>query len=238
MKLYDQIKSIINLNEVELPKSIQKSVGNVLLGANPKIAKLQNKPLEKDTPKEIEIINNLKNWTAGSTDSTEKAMISTVADLQVLRQYFPEILNPPYGKKAYRGTSLKLKEIMNFIKKYPKYDVIEYDMIRFKQPYPYVSKREVNSWSTTPFFASSFQGKSFESADNVPVVFETKIDDTFIINPIVMNIIFKTAANEFSRDEDEIIKFDQTGTYYLILTEEEFELFNQKPSTDKLKYYE
>lgn len=100
--------------------------------------------------------------------------------------------------------------------------------VKFKTPYQYTPKREVSSWSASLFYASSFQGKSFESAVNVPVIFETTVDDTFIMNPKVMNIIFKSTGGvhqDFIRDEDEIMKYKPSGTYYLILSEDEYEIF-------------
>jgi hypothetical protein len=231
MQLEEQIlrmREMLGLNEAAVPQSVQKSVGNVLFGSNPIIAKIQDKPQEKNTPQEDQMIDKLKNWTTQSTSQSEKGVVSTIADLVRLKRYFPEVLNPPYGEKVYRGTSVKLPIISNFVRQNPEHEIIEANAVRFKTPFPYTPQREVSSWSTSVFYASSFQGKSFESAANVPVIFETTVDDTFIMNPQVMNIIFKSMGDkqqDFYRDEDEVMKYNPSGTYYLILTEEEYEIF-------------
>ena len=231
IKLNEQItrmKSILGLQESQLPQAIKKSVGDVLFGSNPTLAKIQKKPIEKNTPEEDRMITNLKNWTTQSTTQSEKGVVSTIADLVKLKEYFPEVLNPPYGEMVYRGTSIKLPQISNFIKQNPEHEIVEYNMVRFKTPFPYTPQREVSSWSTSLFYAASFQGKSFEGAINVPVIFETKVDNTFIMNPEVMNVIFKSMGDkqqDFYRDEDEVMKYNPAGTYYLIISDEEFDIF-------------
>lgn len=231
MNLNEQIlrmRTMLGLSEVAIPQTIKKSVGDVLFGSNPIIAKIQNKPVEKNTSYEDELVDKIKDWTFQSTEKSEGGVVSTIADLIKLKKYFPEVLNPPYGEKVYRGTSVKLPELSRFIKENPEHDVLDSGAVRFKAPYPYTPKREVSSWSASLFLASSFQGKSFESVVNVPVVFETVVDDTFIMNPKVMNIIFKSTGGvhqDFIRDEDEIMKYNPSGTYYLILSEEEYEIF-------------
>ena len=236
MQLDEQIirmRQMLGLTEAAVPQSVQKSVGNVLFGSNPVIAKIQDKPQEKNTPYEDNLVAKLKNWTTQSTSQSEKGVVTTIADLVKLKKYFPEVLNPPYGQKVYRGTSIKLPIISNFIRQNPEHELVEGNAVRFKTPFPYTPQREVSSWSTSLFYASSFQGKSFEGAVNVPVIFETTVDDTFIMNPQVMNIIFKSMGDkqqDFYRDEDEVMKYNPSGTYYLILTQDEYEIF--APSED------
>jgi hypothetical protein len=227
------MNKLVGLTEAPIPQTIKKSVGDVLFGSNPIIAKIQDKPTEKDTPYEDDLVNKIKNWTDKSDEKSEMGVVSTIADLVKLKKYFPEVLNPPYGDKVYRGTSVKLPELSKFIKENPEHDMMENGMVRFKTPYPYTPKREVSSWSASIFYASGFQGKSFESAINVPVIFETTVDDSFIMNPQVMNVIFKSTGGvhqDFIRDEDEVMKYNPSGTYYLILSQDEYEIFS--PSED------
>ena len=239
-KLTEQIsrmRSMLNLDEKAVPKAIQQQVGNVLFGSNPQIAGIQNKKPESNTPLETQILKNLKGWTQSSTDQSAAKIISTVADLVKLKQYFPEVLNPPYGKSVYRGTSIKLPALSAWLKQNPNFEKIgDGAYLKFKTPYPYKPTRDVSSWTASLFFSTSFRGKEFESAINVGVVFETKVDDTFIMNPKVMNIIFKHTQGDLGfeqeaiRDEDEVIKFDSNGDYYLILDACEYKIFN--PSYD------
>ena len=227
-----RMRHILNLDERAIPKAIQQQVGNVLFGSNPSIADMQHKEPEKNTPLETGILKNLKTWTQSSTDSSAAKIISTVSDLIKLKQYFPEVLNPPYGKSVYRGTSVKLPVLSNWLKQNPEYDEFNGNYLKFKTPFPYKPNREVTSWTASLFFSSSFRGKEWESAINVPVIFETSVDDTFIMNPQVMNIIFKHTQGdlgyeqEIIRDEDEVIKFTPEGEFYLIMDIEEYKIFN------------
>ena len=71
MNLNEQIlrmKTMIGLSEVTIPQSIKKSVGDVLFGSNPIIAKIQNKPIEKNTPYEDNLVDKIKDLTFQSTE--------------------------------------------------------------------------------------------------------------------------------------------------------------------------
>ena len=152
MNLNEQIlrmKTMIGLSEVTIPQSIKKSVGDVLFGSNPIIAKIQNKPIEKNTPYEDNLVDKIKDWTFQSTEKSEMGVVSTISDLIKLKKYFPEVLNPPYGEKVYRGTSVKLPELSKFIKENPEHDVLDNGAVKFKTPYQYTPKREVSSWSAS-----------------------------------------------------------------------------------------
>jgi hypothetical protein len=239
-KLNEQIarmRSILNLDEKAVPKAIQQQVGNVLFGSNPQIAGIQHKEPETNTPLETNLLKNLKSWTQSSTDQSAAKVISTVADLVKLKQYFPEVLNPPYGASVYRGTSIKLPTLSAWLKQNPEFEKLgDGHYLKFKTPYPYKPTRDVSSWTASFHYSTSFRGKEFESAVNVGVVFETKVDDSFIMNPQVMNIIFKHTQGDLGyeqevvRDEDEVIKFEASGEYYLILSACEYKIFN--PSYD------
>jgi len=229
----NRMRTILSLGERAIPKAIQQQVGNVLFGSNPQIAGIQNKEPEKNTPLETNILKNLKTWTQSSTDSSAAKIISTVSDLTKLKQYFPEILNPPYGKSVYRGTSVKLPVLSNWLKQNSEFEEFgNGSYLKFKTPFPYKPNRDVTSWTASLFFSSGFRGKEWENIINVPVIFETRVDDTFIMNPQVMNIIFKHTQGDLGyeqeviRDEDEVIKFTPEGEYYLILDIEEYKIFN------------
>jgi hypothetical protein len=224
-----RMRKILGLTEVTIPKSVQQKVGNVLFGSNPKIASIQNKKPEDNTPLETNILKSLKNWTHTSTDQSASKVISTVSDLLTLKKYFPEVLNPPYGELAYRGESIALPVLFNWLKQNTDHENLgDGTLIRFKTLYPYKPYRDVTSWSTSLFYATGFTGKANDAAINVPVIFQTKIDDTFIMNPKVMNIIYKSSINgddETIKDEDEVIKINGNGEYYLIMYSEDYEMF-------------
>jgi len=149
----DAVKQFIknkNINEKDVPKTIEKKVGKVLFGDNPEIAKLQNEPVEKNTPIEQNIISTLSTWTINSTPQGEQKIISATKDLVTLQKHFPEILNPPYGKIAYRGTSLETIEINQWIIDNQN-DITEIDggFVRFNKQFQYNPHRIVSSWTTT-----------------------------------------------------------------------------------------
>jgi hypothetical protein len=237
VKLNEQIirmREMLNLNEKAIPQTIQKNVGNVLFGSNPKIADIQQKEPEENTPLETQLLKNLKGWTQSSTDSSASKVISTLDDLLKLKKYFPEVLNPPYSETAYRGTSINIRELNRWIKENPSFDVIGGgNYLKFRNPYPYRPRRDVSSWTTSMYYSTSFRGREFEDfKTNVGVVFETKIDDTFIMNPSVMNIIFKHTQGDLGyeqeavREEDEVIKFSPDGEYYMVMDACTYKIFN------------
>ena len=80
----------------------------------------------------------------------------------------------------------------------------------------------------------------FEHKQYVLLSYLKKVDDSFIMNPKVMNIIFKHTQGdlgyeqEIIRDEDEVIKFEPDGQYYLILDVEEYRIFNPSYGEDEV----
>jgi hypothetical protein len=197
------------------PADIKKKYGDVLFGSRPGLATLQNKEYEKDTKTEEKLYDILSKWFMFASSTSSAGVEASLNDLLALKNYFPTILRPPYGKPAYRGTSISLDDLKSFlelnkdkIKKLTEYLYI------IDTPYPYQPKRKISSWSTDIDSAGSFEGRGVFGS--VPVIFTTKTDDSFIMNPNASDEMLSDSGS-FDNEEQEIIKFEPEGKYKLII---------------------
>lgn len=211
MKPITQIlKEIKALNE-KLPNDLQKKVGNVLFGENPAITKLQKAPAEPeelDTSWEDNLYFKLKTWVNSSGIDVANYFTKNKELLQTLAKEFPSVLQPPIGKIAYRGTSIKINSLKNaFIKK--QYTIVKVggkEVFRFKN-LEYNPNRKSQSWTVDPKIAFKFEGRA-NNEDSIHVVYATKVNNDFIFSSELLNIIFD--ANE---NEKEVVRVGGKGTF-------------------------
>ena len=211
MKPITQIlKEIKALNE-KLPNDLQKKVGNVLFGENPAIAKLQKapaKPEELDTSWEDNLYFTLKTWVSSSGIDVANYFAKNKELLQTLAKEFPSVLQPPIGKIAYRGTSIKINSLKNaFIKK--QYTIVKVggkEVFRFKN-LEYNPNRKSQSWTVDPKIAFKFEGRA-NNEDSIHVVYATKVNNDFIFSSELLNIIFDASENE-----KEVVRVGGKGTF-------------------------
>ena len=211
MKPITQIlKEIKALNE-KLPNDLQKKVGNVLFGENPAITKLQKAPAEPeelDTSWEDNLYFKLKTWVSSSGIDVANYFAKNKELLQTLAKEFPSVLQPPIGKIAYRGTSIKINSLKNaFIKK--QYTIVKVggkEVFRFKN-LEYNPNRKSQSWTVDPKIAFKFEGRA-NNEDSIHVVYATKVNNDFIFSSELLNIIFDASENE-----KEVVRVGGKGTF-------------------------
>ena len=211
MKPITQIlKEIKALNE-KLPNDLQKKVGNVLFGENPAITKLQKAPAEPeelDTSWEDNLYFKLKTWVSSSEIDVANYFTKNKELLQTLAKEFPSVLQPPIGKIAYRGTSIKINSLKNaFIKK--QYTIVKVggkEVFRFKN-LEYNPNRKSQSWTVDPKIAFKFEGRA-NNEDSIHVVYATKVNNDFIFSSELLNIIFDASENE-----KEVVRVGGKGTF-------------------------
>lgn len=211
MKPITQIlKEIKALNE-KLPNDLEKKVGNVLFGENPAITKLQKAPAEPeelDTSWEDNLYFKLKTWVSSSGIDVANYFAKNKELLQTLAKEFPSVLQPPIGKIAYRGTSIKINSLKNaFIKK--QYTIIKVggkEVFRFKN-LEYNPNRKSQSWTVDPKVAFKFEGRA-NNEDSIHVVYATKVNNDFIFSSELLNIIFDASENE-----KEVVRVGGKGTF-------------------------
>ena len=211
MKPITQIlKEIKALNE-KLPNDLEKKVGNVLFGENPAIAKLQKAPAEPeelDTSWEDNLYFKLKTWVSSSGTDVANYFTKNKELLQTLAKEFPSVLQPPIGKIAYRGTSIKINSLKNaFIKK--QYTIVKVggkEVFRFKN-LEYNPNRKSQSWTVDPKIAFKFEGRA-NNEDSIHVVYATKVNNDFIFSSELLNIIFDASENE-----KEVVRVGGKGTF-------------------------
>lgn len=215
-KSLTQILTELRTLQEKLPADLQKKVGNVFLGGNADIAKLQGVKTpkgfdypEENTAWEDALQNNIEKWLDISSPRVAKYFKENKALLDQLAKEFPQALLPPIGQTAYRGTSIKLDSLEQAFRK-KKFKVIRLagrEVFHFKN-LDYSPSRLAQSWTINPRVAFKFEGVgSIEDVKYVPVVYATKVNKDFIFNPNLMNILFGAAK------EDETVRVAEQGTF-------------------------
>jgi len=207
------IKEIKQLQE-KLPAALQQKVGNVFLGGNWKIAKAQGAKIPKgvdvaepDTEWEEDLYEKLENWVNTSSDPVAQYFKKNKELLDQLSKEFPILLQPPIGEIVYRGTSIT-KDSLETAFRTKKFDVVRIggrEAFHFKN-LDYNPNRPAQSWTLNPKRAFSFQGSTGDLTDHVSVVYATKVNRDFIVNPLLLKIIW------FS-DEKETVRVAGKGTF-------------------------
>lgn len=202
-------EQVIQLLKEELAPALQKKVGDVMFGEEPDFVKLQkapSKPIEINTKWENELWWTIKQWVGSSETKTANYFKKNKELLKTLAKEFPALLQPPIGKMAYRGTSIKTDSLRNaFLKK--QYNVITVggrEVFHFKN-LKYKPARASQSWTVDPKTAFKFEGRR-NNVDSVHVVYATKVNNDFILSPQLMNIVF-------NGQESEVVRVAGEGTF-------------------------
>ena len=214
MKSLEQLLTELRTLQEKLPADLQNKVGNVFLGGNADIAKLQGVKTpkgfdypEKNTAWEDALQNDIEAWLEVSSPRVAKYFKKNKALLDQLAKEFPQALLPPIGQTAYRGTSIKLDSLEQAFRK-KKFKVVRLagrEVFHFKN-LDYSPNRPAQSWTINPKVAFKFEGRPGTS-NVVPVVYATKVNKDFIFNPNLMNILFGQIK------EDETVRVAEQGTF-------------------------
>ena len=214
MKSLEQLLTELRTLQEKLPADLQNKVGNVFLGGNADIAKLQGVKTpkgfdypEKNTAWEDALQNNIEKWLDTSDARVAKYFKKNKALLDQLAKEFPQALLPPIGQTAYRGTSIKLDSLEQAFRK-KQFKVVRLagrEVFHFKN-LDYSPNRPAQSWTINPRVAFKFEGRPGTS-NVVPVVYATKVNKDFIFNPNLMNILFGQIK------EDETVRVAEQGTF-------------------------
>ena len=218
MKSVSQILKEVRALHEKLPAALQKKVGDVLFGELPPAVLLQKAPLnpiEINQPWEDDLYWQINQWVGSSETKTANYFAKNKELLKTLAKEFPTLLQPPIGKMAYRGTSIKTDSLrLAFMKK--QYTIVKVggrQVFRFKN-LKYSPIRNSQSWTIDPKKAFKFEGNA-NNEDSVRVVYATKINNDFIFSPQLMNIIFK-------HEESEVIRVGSEGTFEAYVDSEVF----------------
>ena len=159
--------------------------------------KLQNtKEYEKDTPLEDKVYDLLLEWT--QTSRNAKDVYAAKKYFEQAKSQYPEIFSPQSKGIIYRGLSAGLGDI-SFPKKVDFNDLEKVKVSKnesfylYKKPIRYTPRANTESWTTNINVAKEFSGKN-------GIILISKIDDSYYMNPKIMNEIYGMKA------EDEVIK--------------------------------
>ena len=187
MKSLEQLLTELRTLQEKLPADLQNKVGNVFLGGNADIAKLQGVKTpkgfdypEKNTAWEDALQNDIEAWLEVSSPRVAKYFKKNKALLDQLAKEFPQALLPPIGQTAYRGTSIKLDSLEQAFRK-KQFKVVRLagrEVFHFKN-LDYSPNRPAQSWTINPRVAFKFEGRPGTS-NVVPVVYATKVNKDFI----------------------------------------------------------
>jgi len=200
---------MIRLKDILKEDEVEDNFGNVFLGNNRDIAKLQGKEPEKNTSFENKILIALIHWVAGlsdsSWDSAQKTLINNYPLLKKAASAFPTVLKPktPNGTELYRG----LKKLNPSLKSQlfetsPSDWIEERGLWRYTKPISYTPHQDIQSWSTSRLIARGF---STELGSKSGILATTQ-NDEFLFNQDFISIMYsKTSAKKI--DESEVLHF-------------------------------
>jgi len=158
------------------------------------------KEFEPDTKLEDKIFEMLTTWTQNPSNAQNIYIKRDI--LQQAKKDYPKVFAPNFKGLVYRGLSASFEEL-DFPKNLILRDFEKISVSRdnnyflYKKPIQYKPKKNVESWTTDIKTAISFGGN---------VVLISKVDDSFYMNPDVMNEIY------YGADEDETIKIGKEFT--------------------------
>ena len=214
MKSPEQVLKEIRQLKEKLTPDLQKKVGNVFLGDSDKIAKAQGAKIprgadvaEPNTKWEDDLYIKITDWLNQSDNATAKYFKSNKALFNQLAEEFPMLLQPPIGKIAYRGTSIKKDSLENAFKtkKYTVERIAGREVFHFKN-LQYSPNRDAQLWTLNPKKAFSFEGSADKNDKHVPVVYITEVNKDFIFNPLLLEILW-------GMNEKETVRIAKAGTF-------------------------
>lgn len=193
----------------ELSPQLKSLVGNILLGADSKIAQLQgSNTTEPDTKWEKELHKALDNWVGLPTDKLATFLKQNQNILNKLAIEYPELLQPPMNESAYRGTSMSMESLKKIFIASNKTKVEEikdgyaanYTSIDFFviPNVEYNPNRNAQSWTISRKIAMTFEGRH-SWTKGFSAIYKTTVDDNFLFNPVLLKTIFKKNEQETIR---------------------------------------
>ena len=213
MKSLEQILTELKLLQEKLPADLQKKVGNVLFGDNEDVAKLQGVKTPKgfdspetNTPWEDDLYDSIRGWVDSSDNVLAKYFKKNKALLDQLAKEFPELLQPPIGQIAYRGTAIKIDSLEQAFRK-KKFTIVKIkgrEVFHFKN-LDYSPNRDAQSWTVDPKVAFKFEGLA-DLKRSTQVVYATKVNKDFIFSPQLLDIVF-------GGKERETVRVAKEGTF-------------------------
>jgi hypothetical protein len=174
-----------------------------------------------------DVMDTYQAWKEKSTDKIANWFAANKSSLDKLKKDMPKTFQPPIGKKAYRGASIPQNVASAILKtkagKSPTIvsisDVGEDregpEKFIVVQNVPYTPHRKAQSWTLNKGVAANFSSPTSVTAvdvgvseDNVGVVYEATIDNTFYLNPNAFS-----DYETYATDEKEVLRIGGKGNY-------------------------
>jgi len=174
-----------------------------------------------------QFLNKFDDWKDKSTDELANWFAANKTSLDKLKKEIPKKFQPPVGKKAYRGSSIPPEIATTILKKKagdsPTIVSISGDAEEGLEKFivvpnvPYTPHRKAQSWTLNKKVAADFSnpmsGPSSDlgvSENNVGVVYEATIDNSFYLNP-------KAFGGDNYSEESEILRIGGKSAFTLYI---------------------
>lgn len=202
-------------------------MGNVAFGDRPDMAKFQNASTEDNTEAEDKLKKLLIKWFGGNdgaiggqgsfTGRISNELTDIKSDLFKLKQEFPNVFDVPNNIKiAYRGSNIdnETRHVYDYLTNNNTVYIVNRHDRHYGEPvvvipYVYAPSSNVQSWSSVESVAETFAPTGI-----FKLVLVTKVDDSFLMNPAVSNILSGLRESEILHFGKNIKTYLSIGSYH------------------------
>ena len=162
------------------------------------------KGTEKDTKVESEIYMAIYDFIDDPNDEAKAEALGALTYLDKFKDLFPGDLRPQ-ANMAHRGTNISYKKFKSSYKdfKYDKHGMIDVGTY-------YTPRSAIQSWTTNIDIARKFANTPefgyHGDSESIPVIVSVDVDDTFILNSTITNLISNSIHHQ---NEYEIIRISK-----------------------------
>lgn len=154
---------------------------------------------EKDTDVENDLLQKIRSFVWSHHPTNKANAFKVLNRLKTIKKYYPDDLIPK-AKTVYRGTYVSK---ITYELVYKKSLTSRKEWISLQ--YTYQPKSKIQSWTTNRDIAESFVRISKMDWDEYSAILQAKVDNSFIMNSKLMNLISQDVLGE---KEDEIIRIN------------------------------
>lgn len=190
---------MIRMIKESIPESVQEKFGNILFGSIRGFS-------EKDTPHESWVYRKIYRYFTGEgmrSDEMEE-IEQAFRELQQVRQYYPDVLEPDVSRFIFRGVGLVDSSTIETFREQGFLDTENYKRIPDRdiavaRNFIYQPRHFVESWTTNSDFAR-YMGSSITDAY---ILFETKDyrKEEMLFSTEFTNFLDRKYGKEYEEDE-------------------------------------
>lgn len=204
---------MIKLKDILKEDEVNDKFGDVALGGDPNIARMQGKKQEDNTEFEEKLYDILNTWTFETSIGLANKLYNNFALLKKAAKKFPKVFLPSTsdGTILYRGIRNLNKQLRDKLEKtkqedWKKVTIGDKIMYQYSKPVKYTPRLKVQSWTSSAKVATFFSKPREWSVDSISVILSTTQNNEFLFNQNLIRYIFSDTLSS----EKEILHFGQT----------------------------